>query len=100
MVVLRLDGGELRFALEYERTPKARRYYDEIAGCLCREKQVGQLLYLTANYDLLKYVYRSFAGIKHAVYFGLVGDWHRLLLDTPVFGSCSNLSPPLHKVLK
>jgi hypothetical protein len=90
---------ELRFALEYERTPKARRHYDDIAGCLCREKHVGQLLYLTANYDLLKYVYRSFAGIKHSVYFGLVGDWHRLLLDTPVFGSCSNLSIPLHKVL-
>lgn len=100
VVVLRLETHELRFALEYERTPKARKHYDDIARCLCREKHVGQLLYLIANYDLLKYVYRSFAGIKHSVYFGLVGDWHRLLLETPVFGSCSNLSLPLHKVLR
>jgi hypothetical protein len=100
VIALRLDGGEFRFALEYERSPKARKYYDDIADGLCTEKHVGQLLYLAANYDLLKYVYRSFARIKCSAYFGLVRDWHRLLLETPVFRSFSNLSLPFHKVLR
>jgi len=100
VIVLRLAAGERRFALEYERTAKARRNYVKIVRDLEAEKHVNQILYLAANYDLLRFVQRFFTEAHRPVYFGLVRDWHRLVLDMPVLGCHSSLPLPLHQVLR
>lgn len=99
VIVLRLPAGERRFALEYERTLKARRHCLKIAHDLAGEKHLNQVLYLAANYDLLGFVQRFLAVRRQPVYFGLARDWHRLVLEMPVFGYQSNLPLPLHQVL-
>jgi len=94
------DDRDLRFALEYERTPKAQKRYEGIATGLSKEKRIGHLVYLAANSDLLSYVYKYFASIQHPVYFGRVNDWHRLVLDTPVVANCFTVALPLRQALK
>lgn len=78
------DGARTRFALEYERTPKAAYRYDELAHLLAQEKLVDCILYLTSNWHLLNYVSRNLSKCRGRVYLGLVQDWHRCRLDIPV----------------
>lgn len=84
VVTVRIESGEQRFALEYERSPKPMRYYRDLAASLNREAHVDRLLYLVCNYDLLQFVSGFFANSQRQVYFGLVKDWHDQLLDMPV----------------
>lgn len=79
---------ELRFALEYERSPKPMRYYRDVVAALRREAHVNHVLYLTSNYDLLRFISSFFRDSQCHVSFGLVKDWHSQLLDMPV--SCSS----------
>ena len=53
LVTVRTDRGERKFALEYERTPKARRQYVQICADIAAERAVNSFLYLAPNYDLL-----------------------------------------------
>ena len=85
VVTLRIGSRDVAFALEYERTPKSRNRYDEIAGTVQREQEVDQFLYLTTNEHLLRFVSWSFRDVHRRVYFGLAADWHRQLLDMPTF---------------
>ncbi|MFZ0333768.1 MAG: hypothetical protein WAN10_01320 [Candidatus Acidiferrales bacterium] len=85
IVTLCTPEAEHRFALEYERSPKPKRYYINIADALGREMQVSRVLYLVSNYDLLQFVSRSFRGSRCSVFFGLVRDWHAQLFDMPVW---------------
>jgi len=48
-VVVRLAGQECRFALEYERTPKAARQYLRVQQRTEQETSIAHFLYLTAN---------------------------------------------------
>jgi len=84
IVTVHTEAGEQHFALEYERTPKPIRYYREVAAALGRETQVGHVLYLVSNYDLLQFVCGLFRSSQCHVLFGLVKDWHAQLLDMPV----------------
>lgn len=84
VVTVRSGAGERRFALEYERSPKPVRYYRNIAAALGRETEVGHVLYLVPNYDLLQFVSSFFRSSPGRVFFGLVKDWHAQLLDMPV----------------
>src|SRR5712664_3289400 len=94
VVTVRTEIGEYRFALEYERTPKAMRYYSAIASCIGEETRLSRLLYLVTNYDLLRFISRFFRQSKCAVFFGLVGDWHsQQLLETPVSSASSRPIP-------
>jgi hypothetical protein len=52
---------------------------------MCREENVDHFLYLTANEHLLRFASWSFRDLQRRVYFGLVTDWHRQLLDMPAF---------------
>jgi hypothetical protein len=88
VVTVRTEVGEQRFALEYERSPKPMRYYRDVAASLSREAHVNHVLYLTCNYDLLRFISGFFRNAHCRVVFGLVKDWHRQLLDMPV--SCSS----------
>jgi hypothetical protein len=84
IVTVRSDKVEARFALEYERSPKAAKFYRAIAAGIAREQDVDYILYLAPNYDLLRFVSSFFMNAKRPVYFGLVRDWHEQLLDMRV----------------
>jgi hypothetical protein len=85
VVTLRVDGITVTIGLEYERSPKMERNYDAIATKMQAERYVNQFLYLTANERLLKLVSWSFRKMDARVYFGLVADWHRRLLEMEAF---------------
>jgi hypothetical protein len=84
IVTVRTDIGERRFALEFERTPKQAKCYRAIASCMSREVHVNRLLYLVANYDILRFVSAFFTKAVYPVFFGLLTDWHSHLLEMPV----------------
>ncbi|MGA2687240.1 MAG: hypothetical protein ABSE85_04130 [Candidatus Korobacteraceae bacterium] len=99
VVTLRLGSREVTFALEYERTAKSRAKYDRIAEDMYREENVGHFLYLTANEHLLRFASWSFRDLQRRVYFGLVTDWHRQLLDMPAFSWKAKRYVPLKTLL-
>ena len=84
VVEVRANGGERKFALEYERTRKSKADYAWIAGRVVGEARVSLILYLAANYDLLKFVRRELWGVSSRLVFGLVRDWHSHLLEMSV----------------
>jgi len=100
VIILGCGGQDVRLALEYERTPKAAKQYDDIAACLGREVQIDCLLYVMPNYDLLHFVSSFFARASLPVYFGLARDWHAHLLQMPVVDPSSHSLITLSDVLK
>jgi len=88
VVTVRIEAGEQRFALEYERSPKPARYYKDVAAGLGREAHLSRILYLVSNYDLLQFISGFFRNSQCRVFFGLVKDWHAQLLDMPI-SSCA-----------
>jgi len=84
IVTVNAETGDKRFALEYERSPKAAKIYRAIAASVAHEAHLDRILYLAPNYDLLRFVSTFFMSAKRPVYFGLVRDWHERLLDMPV----------------
>lgn len=99
IVTVRTDVGERRFALEYERTPKSAKCYRAIASCMSREVHVNRLLYLVANYDILRFVSGFFTNAVYPVFFGLLTDWHSHLLEMPVLDGLAKRAFPLHQAL-
>jgi hypothetical protein len=100
LVAIRVEGVERCFALEYERTAKARKDYRAIANLLDEEKQVSHLLYLVANYDVLSYLRRAFRPTAMSLWFGLVREWHAQLVSMPVVDTSSPVPQPLHEALE
>ena len=100
VVTLRLGSREVTFALEYERTHKSRSKYDKRSReDMCREENVAHFLLLTANEHLLRFASWSFRDLQRRVYFGLVTDWHRQLLDMPAFSWKAKRYVPLKALL-
>lgn len=99
IVTVRTDIGESKFALEYERTPKPAKCYRAIAAGMSREVHVQRLLYLVANFDILRFVSSFFIKTVYPVYFGLFSDWHSYLLETPVLDSLAKRAFPLRQAL-
>jgi len=95
IVTVRTDVGERRFALEYERTPKPAKCYRAIASCISQEVHVNRLLYLVANYDILRFVSGFFTKAGYPVFFGLLTDWHSHLLEMPVLNGLAKRAFPL-----
>src|SRR6185312_16133474 len=93
IVTVRMDKGERRFALEYERTPKAGKCYRAIAGSMNQEVHVNRLLYLVANYDLLRFVSGFFTNADFPVFFGLLQDWHAHMLEMSVLDHARRTFP-------
>ena len=94
VVELRVSGDAKRFALEYERSRKAKIDYTRIAEDTAAEERVSIILYLAANYDLLKFLTGEFRGYARRVVFGLVREWHTRLLEMPVeTPECSGWRP-------
>ncbi|HKS73952.1 MAG TPA: hypothetical protein VJQ82_12205 [Terriglobales bacterium] len=84
VVTVRSDGSERTFALEYERTAKARKQYVQIRNDIEAETAVPSFLYLVPNYDLLSYIASFFATSRKAVYFGLLPDFLKHVLEMPL----------------
>ncbi len=100
VVTVRIEAREQRFALEYERSPKPRRYYRDVADALGREAHVSHVLYLASNYDLLQFISGFFGSSQCRVLFGLVKDWHSQLLDMPVSGCSPSRCIRLREILR
>jgi hypothetical protein len=99
VITVRTEIGECRFALEYERTPKAMKYYRAIAFSMGEEIHLSRVLYLVPNYDLLRFISRFFGNTQCAVFFGLVADWHSRLLELPVSSASSKYPIPFREAL-
>jgi hypothetical protein len=99
-VTLRIDGGERKFALEYERTPKARQQYAKICDDIAAERAVDRFLYLVPNYDLLSFLVGCFASLKRPIYFGLARDFLDQLFDMPLRGARPGAMTTLRNALR
>lgn len=99
VVVVRVAGRECKFALEYERTPKAARHYFDIRQRIEQEVCVNHFLYLVPNYDLLWFVADKLSKCSRAVYVGLLGEFLQHTLMLPVRRSGSPVSLTLASVL-
>ncbi|MBZ5631025.1 MAG: hypothetical protein LAO06_19400 [Acidobacteriia bacterium] len=99
VVAVRLDGHEHRFALEYERTPKAKARYQAIRKRIETETEFRHFLYLVPNYDLLLFLVRAFEGCPRTVYFGLRKDFLAETLSLSVQSNHSPVSTAFRAVL-
>ena len=99
VVAVRLDGHEHRFALEYERTPKAKSRYADIWKRIEEETEFRNFLYLVPNYDLLALLVKQFQDCRRAVHFGLRKDFLSDTLSVSVQANHSPLSTTLRAVL-
>jgi len=89
-IAVRLDNREHRFALEYERTAKAKRHYQRIWKRVEAETELCHFLYLVPNHDLLSLLLRVFCDCPRQVHFGLRRDF---LAETLSLSVRSNRSP-------
>jgi hypothetical protein len=99
VVVVRLAGQDCRFALEYERTPKATRQYLSVRERIEQETSIAHFLYLMPNHDLLWFVADKLSQCRRAVHFGLLKDFLQLTLALPVRRNGSPVSMTLASVL-
>jgi hypothetical protein len=99
IVTVRTEKRERRFALEYERSPKPAKCYRAIAASMGQEVHVSRLLYLVANYDILRFVSSFFTNTEFPVFFGLVPDWHSHLLEMPVVDGHARRTFPLRQAV-
>jgi len=99
VVTVRLAGQDHKFALEYERTPKAARQYLAIRERIERDNSISCFLYLVPNHDLLCFVADRFLDCKRTVCFGLFKDFVELTLTLPVRKSGSPVSASLDSIL-
>jgi len=99
VVVVHLAGQDCKFALEYERTPKAMRHYEIVRQRIELETQITHFLYLVPNYDLLGFVADKLRNCNRPVYFGLLRDFLQRTLGVPVKRNGSPASVTLAAVL-
>lgn len=79
------NGAELaRFAVEYERTLKSARRYEQIRSVLSQEGRIGCVLYLTSGTELARYLADELCGCPKRLAFTTAPDFRQQLLDTPV----------------
>jgi len=98
-IAVRVDNCECRFALEYERTAKAKRHYRRIWKRIESETDVCHFLYLVPNHDLLSLLVTIFRDCSRQVHFGLRSDFLRDILNLLVRSSHSSVSTTFHAVL-
>ena len=100
VVTVRNDGVERTFALEYERTPKARKDYLDISANIAAERAVDRFLYLVPNYDLISFLVGCFTTLRRPIYFGLARDFLDKLFDMPLRGARPGAMTTLRNVLR
>lgn len=70
-----LSGRSGQVALEYERTDKSERVYEEICRKLDDETRVGAFLYLAQNPQLQSLLVQSFCTTRRLVYVGIMQEF-------------------------
>lgn len=100
VVTVHREDGERCFALEYERSAKAKRDYLAVSHLLDEERRISNVLYLVPNYDILTYLTGILRPTAVSVWFGIVRDWHAQLLSMPVVDCLSRVPRPLHEALQ
>gem|GEM_PF-1883659 len=98
-VAVRIDSHEYRFALDYERTPKAKGRYVDIWRRIEAEAEFRHFLYLVPNHDMLALLIRQFQDCHRSVHFGLKQDFLVNTLSLAVQSNHSPLSTTLCAVL-
>lgn len=71
---VQIDGRPIRFAIEYERTPKSQSEYLRIRELFEMEKRIDRFLYLAANSHIQSLLKKCFRGTTRCVYLGLAHD--------------------------
>jgi len=84
VVVVRLGGKDCKFALEYERTPKAARHYAAIRDRIEQETAIAHFLYLVPSHDFMWFIAEKLSQCRRAVYIGLFHDFLEQTLALPV----------------
>jgi hypothetical protein len=84
VVVVRVAGRDCKFALEYERTPKALRHYAAIRERLDQETTIRHVLYLVPSHDLMWFMAENLSQCKRTVYIGLLQHFLQQTLALPV----------------
>ena len=84
VVAVESEGREMRFGLEYERTPKTYNAYRRIAARLDGETLVDTVLYLVSNYHLLCMIRDCVAPRRVQVCVALFAEFLETFLATPV----------------
>ena len=79
-----LGENTVRFALEYERTPKGQREYQAIREALETESQIGCILYLTPNTEMIVRLARQFDSLRGKLAFADARTFATELLNTRV----------------
>lgn len=98
-VEVRIGGQEHRFALEYERTPKAKSRYDAIRKRIEAQTQLRHFLYLAPNHDLLAFLRTRFQQCSQLIHFGLYRDVMADALDVPVQSNRGSATSRFSEVL-
>lgn len=99
VVVVRLAGQDSKFALEYERTPKAARHYAAVCQRIEQETLISHFLYLVPSFDFMWFIAEKLSQCRRAVYIGLVREFLEQTLALPVRRSGSPATLALATVL-
>lgn len=99
VVAVRLAGEDSKFALEYERTPKAGHHYAAVCQKIEQETLISHFLYLVPSYDFMWFISEKLSQCKRAVYIGLVREFLEQTLALPVRRSGSPATLALASVL-
>jgi hypothetical protein len=99
VVVVRLAGQDCKFALEYERSPKAARQYVTIRERIEQETAIRHFLYLVPNHDFMWFIAEKLSQCKRTVCIGLFQDFLEQNLALPVRRSGSPATLTLASVL-
>jgi hypothetical protein len=99
VVTVRLAQQDCRFALEYERTPKAARQYVTIRERIEQETSIRHFLYLVPSHDFMWFIAEKLSRCRRAVYVGLFHDFLEQNLALPVRRSGSPAMLTLASVL-
>jgi hypothetical protein len=74
VVAVALGGRHIRFALEYERTSKARSEYEAISGMLDKETNLNRVLYLARTRHIHSLLAQHFTRMRQRVFLALADD--------------------------
>lgn len=99
VVVVRLAGQDFRFALEYERTLKAARYYVAIRQRIEQEPSIAHFLYLVPHHQFVSFIAEQFSQCTRPVYIGLFREFLQQTLTARVRRCGSPVTLTLSSVL-
>jgi len=85
-----IDDSCKRFAIEYERTPKATARYRAIREVIDKDENTDTVLYLTPNDDLLYLLATEMRSCRKLVGFALSESFRRSLLETSTLTNTDN----------